>query len=146
MMKALIIDLDGTIANNTHRQHYIEGDKKDWQSFNAAHVGDTLNTWCAEIMTNMGLNNYRIIIVSGRSDEFRNSTIQWLEYNTVPYDELYMRPAGDHRKDSVVKEEIYRSIIAPNYEVLFCIDDRQQVVDMWRSIGLVCLQCAKGDF
>lgn len=57
-----------------------------------------------------------------------------------------MRKDGDFRKDSIVKEEIYREWIEPFHEVLFCIDDRKQVVDMWRSIGLTCLQCAEGNF
>ena len=51
----------------------------------------------------------------------------------------------DHRIH-YIKKEIYRHLIKPYYDVLFAIDDRQQVVDLWRDEGLVCLQCAKGDY
>jgi hypothetical protein len=32
------------------------------------------------------------------------------------------------------------------YYIEYVLDDRNQVVDMWRSIGLICLQVAEGDF
>jgi hypothetical protein len=57
-----------------------------------------------------------------------------------------MREAGDSRKDSIVKQELYEKHIEPSYDVFVVLDDRNQVVDMWRSLGLVCLQVAPGDF
>jgi hypothetical protein len=57
-----------------------------------------------------------------------------------------MREDGDCRSDVEVKEEIYEKYLKGVVDIAFCIDDRQSVVDMWRSKGLVCLQCAKGDF
>lgn len=57
-----------------------------------------------------------------------------------------MRKTGDYRKDCIVKEEIYRKDIEPIYDILFCVDDRKQVVDAWRELGLTCLQCAEGNF
>lgn len=59
---------------------------------------------------------------------------------------LYMRPTGDERRDDVVKKEIYERDIAGKYNVLFCMDDRQRCVDLWRSLGLVCFQVDYGDF
>lgn len=57
-----------------------------------------------------------------------------------------MRPAGDYRPDQIVKRELYEAHIAGQYDVLFCVDDRNSVVAMWRELGLTCLQCAEGDF
>jgi hypothetical protein len=57
-----------------------------------------------------------------------------------------MRKYGDYRKDYVVKREIYEQLIAPDYDILCVLDDRNSVVDMWREIGLTCLQVAPGDF
>jgi hypothetical protein len=57
-----------------------------------------------------------------------------------------MRKEGDHREDSVIKKEIYLKDILPKNEVLFIVEDRLSVVKMWRSLGLVCLQCDWGDF
>jgi hypothetical protein len=88
-----------------------------------------------------------ILILSGRTDDCRDVTEQWLaKHLPVNYRELHMRKTGDHRKDSVVKEEIFWRDIAPNYNVLGVFDDRDQVVRMWRSIGLTCFQVAPGNF
>ena len=57
-----------------------------------------------------------------------------------------MRPAGDRRRDSIVKAELFDRKVRDEYRVLVVLDDRKQVVDMWRSLGLTCLQVAEGDF
>ena len=57
-----------------------------------------------------------------------------------------MRKEGDNRPDEVVKEEIFNENIRGNYSVRFVLDDRSKVVDMWRQLGLKCLQVAEGDF
>lgn len=59
---------------------------------------------------------------------------------------LCMRASLDYRKDFEVKKEIFENKIRDFFQVLFVVDDRQQVVDMWRNLGLVCLQCDYGDF
>jgi hypothetical protein len=100
---------------------------------------------------------YKIVYCSGRGDDHGAQTEEWLKrhkldsfYSTTwgeyaPAD-LYMRPANDSRKDCIVKEIILDFEILTRYSPVMFIDDRQQVVDMWRSRGFVCLQCAKGDF
>ncbi len=57
-----------------------------------------------------------------------------------------MRQEGDTRKDVLVKQEIYEREIKGRYNVLFVLDDRQQVVDGWRALGLTVFQVAPGDF
>jgi len=57
-----------------------------------------------------------------------------------------MREAQDTRKDSIVKQELYQKYVQDKYNVSFILDDRQQVVDMWRSFGLTVFQVAEGDF
>jgi hypothetical protein len=59
---------------------------------------------------------------------------------------LYMRPEGDMRKDAIVKLEIFDNEIRDNYDVQFALDDRNQVVEAYRSIGLTVLQVADGEF
>lgn len=142
--KAIIVDLDGTLCNANHRKHFVESEKKDWKSFYKGISDDKINEWCNEIISKM--TGYTIIFVSGRPDDYRKETEDWLCSHLYGHCPLLMRESGDFRKDSVVKEEIYWKKIEPNYDVLFCIDDRKQVVDMWRSIGLTCLQCAEGNF
>lgn len=147
---ALIVDLDGTMCDTTHRQHFMETKPKDWKSFYGGIADDKPNLWCFNLVRNMS-QDYHIIFVSGRPEEHRDVTKKWLREHITDHlwdneYQLLMRASGDFRKDSLVKTEIYNLKIEPWYDVLFCVDDRQQVVDAWRDLGLTCLQCAKGDF
>jgi uncharacterized HAD superfamily protein len=143
--KALIVDLDGTLADIRVRLKHIEGAKKDWKSFNKSIETDDLHEWCREIVKRFSVD-HKIIIVSGRIDSLIKETEQWLKKFEVPFDEIYLRPATDHRSDTVVKKEIYEKMIMDKYHVVFVLEDRQKVVDMWRGEGLVVLQCAQGNF
>jgi hypothetical protein len=90
---------------------------------------------------------YKIIFASGREDSCRAETARWLKDRCgIRAFSLYMRKTGDNRKDSIVKEEIYKNDILPEYYVAFVLDDRQQVVDALREIGLTVFQVAPGKF
>jgi hypothetical protein len=87
-----------------------------------------------------------IVVMSGRDESCRALTEQWLVMHGVPFEALFMRPAGDSRKDSIVKRELFDRHVAPRWAVRGVIDDRRQVVEMWRGMGLMCAQVAPGDF
>ena len=144
--KAVICDLDGTLTDNSHRLHFINNHPKDWNSYNDAMVGDAVNTWCRDILWGLSRDGYTILFVTGRSEVSRLETENWLARKECPHGFLFMRKDKDYRDDFVIKGEIYTSLIAPKYDVKFCLEDRRQVVDMWRMKGLVCLHCANGEF
>ena len=86
----------------------------------------------------------QILLCSGRNEEYRAETIKWLSEQGVHYHKLLLRREKDRRSDAVVKREMLTTI--DQSKVLFVVEDRSQVVEMWRSEGLVCLQCAPGEF
>lgn len=149
--KAMIVDLDGTLANIDHRLHYVRrepGIPKDWDSFFGEIPNDTINPWCEKIIEPFQHKDEPMLLVlcSGRPEDYRKQTKEWLKDNEISVYSLYMRPKGDKRQDWIVKEMILDFELLPKYEILCAIDDRKQVVDMWRRRGIVCLQCAEGDF
>ena len=134
---AWIFDIDGTLANmHPQRSPY------DWSK---VHL-DTLHEPVAEIANMIKMTQDKVIVVSGRDGACRELTEKWLSEYFIEYDELLMRPAGDNRKDSLVKAEIFWRDIAPKYNVFGVFDDRNSVVEMWRDLGLTCFQVAPGDF
>lgn len=144
----VVIDLDGTMCNIDHRLHYVKHENKkenDWKKFFSEIPGDSVNEWCREIHERF-FDSVPIVFCSGRSEEYRGETDNWLKRNGIGYRYLFMRPSADSRSDYIVKENILDFEILPRYNPLFFIDDRKQVVDMWRRRGFVCLQCAEGDF
>lgn len=146
-MKVTVFDIDGTLADISHRLHYIQGDNKDHRSFFAACKDDSPIQEIIDIVLMYEELDKPYIIVSGRSDECRKDTVHWLwKQDILVFRELYMRKAGDRRPDYIVKASILKEIIKDGYEVELVFDDRQQVVDMWRSKGYRVCQVDKGDF
>lgn len=146
-MKAIIIDLDGTLCDVSHRVHFVKESPPSWLSFFDACTYDTPNPAVAALVDMASSAGYQIIYVSGRPATHRAQTEEWLKANCFDgYTALLMRPAGDYRPDQIVKRELYEAHIAGKYEVLFTVDDRDQVVKMWRSLGLTCFQVAEGNF
>lgn len=132
----VICDLDGTLA--------LFGDKNP---YDRNFEEDTVNVAVANIIEPY-LRNEQVIFVSGRKETAREQTKRWLQ-KTFQISEpiyLFMRKADDNRKDVHVKKEIYETYIKGIHNVLFVLDDRDQVVEMWRQEGLTCLQVAEGDF
>lgn len=87
-----------------------------------------------------------IVFVSGREAAYEEPTRKFLVKHGIKYDKLIMRKTGDHRKDAIIKAEIYEEYIKGHYNVLFVLDDRDQVVAMWRGKGLTCFQVDYGNF
>jgi uncharacterized HAD superfamily protein len=134
--KAVIVDIDGTVATRTNRDPY------DYSKV----LDDAVKPDVIEVVASLWRSGHTIIFVSARDDSCYDDTFEWLRLHCPPARKLFMRKTGDIRNDGVVKREIYEELIKPNWDVLCVLDDRQKVVDMWRSIGLTCLQVDYGDF
>jgi predicted kinase len=154
---AVICDLDGTLCNIEHRRHFVRGDgKKNWKAFFQGIPNDKPNKWCADLLASLAMGGFKIVYCSGRGEEEREATVNWLIRNRLDMFEnvqgivqdppVFMRQAGDSRKDSIVKEILLDFEILTRYTPSFMIDDRTQVVQMWRKRGYVCLQCDEGNF
>lgn len=143
---AVLVDIDGTLSHKGDRSPFdyskVLEDKPDYEIFELVYLL---------------AKNHQIIFVSGREDSCREETIAWLKkycsnlvFNPsekpLVGETLFMRKSGDYRSDVIVKREIFFEHIVQNYNVKYVLDDRNKVVQMWRSLGLKCLQVAEGDF
>ncbi|MFF5174957.1 AAA family ATPase [Micromonospora sp. NPDC000089] len=133
----VLVDIDGTVALATSRSPY-----------DMTRVGrDRPNEAVIEAVRAMHAAGYGVVFCSGRDASARDATVAWLDRHVrVPYLALHLRAVGDTRRDAVVKREIYEREIRDRYRVVGVFDDRQQVVRMWRSLGLTVFQVAEGDF
>ena len=137
MKKAVICDLDKTLALFTHRGPF-ETEKC---------IDDCVNEPVREVVSLFYNNDYDIIIVSGRNQKYKDLSVQWLENNNIPFTDIFLRKDDDNRPDQIIKEEIYIENIKNKWNILFVLDDRDKVVDMWRNkLKLTCLQVNYGDF
>jgi hypothetical protein len=143
----VVVDLDGTLADCTHRLHHIRRrGRKDWGAFFAACHLDKPNAVVVALVKTLG-KDHRLIFCSGRPEHTRPATVRWLQQHLgITPQALYMRGDSDRRADDIVKRELLERMRADRFEPALAIDDRRRVVDMWRSEGLVCAQVAEGDF
>jgi predicted kinase len=137
---AIICDLDGTLADISHRSPYDAS--KCFDDGIIEPVWDMVETYIT------AQPDTELIFMSGREDTHEDWTRRWLD-DKCGFGEcyhLYMRDAGDNRPDYVVKEEMYRKYITPYYYVKFAIDDRNQIVHLWRHLGIPTFQVNYGYF
>ena len=135
--KAIVCDLDGTLALMNNRDPY-----------NATHCDeDDLNVPVANVLRIFYEKGYKILLVTGREERFREPTIRFLEKHSIFFHHLWMRKIKDFRKDAIIKRELFDTEIAGKYYIDFILDDRNQVVDMWRKeLFLPCFQVNYGSF
>ena len=140
----ILVDIDGTLAHNVTDRSFYDWSRVGEDDPDEEIIGLVRKYASNNILEDMP-ENY-IVIMSGRSAAGQKQTEEWLQRHNVPYTELHMRAEGDNRKDCEVKEELYNKFIKDRYNVRFVLDDRNQVVDKWRELGLKVLQVAPGDF
>ena len=135
--KALICDLDGTLSLLNGRDPYDASSADE----------DLLNTPVASVLAMAKAQGYKVLLLSGREQLYREPTERFLAKHQIAYDLLLMRATNDYRKDNIIKKELFLQEIAGKYFVEFLLDDRNQVVDMWRrDLQLPCFQVNYGDF
>ncbi|MGO6727257.1 hypothetical protein ACCS45_03920 [Rhizobium ruizarguesonis] len=147
MKPVVVFDIDGTLANISERRLHLEGSNPDRSRFNGEMSTDVPNLPVVELYKTLWESGrYSLILTSGRNERHRKFTENWLFWNEINYHVMYMRPDADNRADHEIKREFLEAIRRDHGEVLFAVDDRDQVVAMWRRNGVTCLQCAEGDF
>jgi len=150
MLDAIVFDLDGTLADITHRLHFVKNGKKDWDSFFRGIPQDQpIPTIIDLARTLIKTNEKSVLFATGRPERTRSDTEAWLIENGVNAKfetSLFMRRDGDQRPDTVVKRELLTNIRKAGFEPVLIFDDRQSVVDMWRGEGIRVAQVGPGNF
>ena len=141
---AAIFDRDGTLA--AIHNGPMDRSNDSWAAYNAALPFDAPVPQVVALLNAMRPGVVRIM-VSGRAegdwpgDRRRRFAMQdWIAKHNLPIDYLFMREGGDQRLDSVVKEEILQRDILPRFDPILAVDDRPQVIDVWRRYGISTLQ------
>lgn len=146
MTPAWVFDFDGTLSNTDHRKHFLTGLRKDWDGWYAAANKDPAHrdiikfTWLAR------KEGIVPVICTGRGEEYRDQSEEWLFIHNVNYDKMYMRAKKDRRDDTIIKKELVDLMRQDGYDPVLVFEDRDRVVKMWRDLGIRCLQVSPGNF
>ncbi len=164
-MKTIICDIDGTIADLSHRLHHIKKENPDWEKFYDEVDKDEPIEEIINIVINMFLNDDHIVLfLTGRNESCRDKTKKWINEHTKIWEQwsmddgyffelfddcsLLMRKKNDYRPDTEVKPDLLNEYLKdnPETEIAFILEDRTSMVKKWRELGYTCLQVADGNF
>lgn len=139
----VVLDIDGTIANNNHRAHHVDGEKKDWVEFLKPHLvaKDVLIEGAQRALEHFRLLGYRILFLTGRNESLREVTAQWILEKLgieVDDDSLIMRGAGNMMTAAAYKRESAQNLKSqfPRETFIF-IDDDKYSWQGYMDIGIV---------
>lgn len=131
-MSSAVIDLDGSISDNSHREHLIEGENKRWREYLQKASEDEANDEVLDFVQELS-EDYKIVILTCRSDEVKEETVKWLSEHEIPFDDLIMLPEGRWElSDSEFKRDKLQEIKNPT----IAIDDKKENCEMFREEGL----------
>jgi predicted kinase len=133
----VLVDIDGTLALMNGRMPY------DWN-----RVGEDLpNIPVVKLVKDLLDAGQRVIVMSGRDGVCAEQTRAWLDEHVATGLPVYLRAANDNRRDDIIKYELFQKHIADKFHVRFVLDDRDQVIHLWRRVlGLPTFQVADGAF
>jgi len=123
----VVFDIDGVIADVRHRLRFVEQKPKDWDSFFDAMDDDgPLETGIALARHHVA-EGHRIVYLTGRNEDYRDLTRDWLARHGLPEGRLVMRRSEDRRPARLFKPAALRRI-ATDGDVVAVVDDDDAVV------------------
>jgi len=134
LQNCVIVDIDGTLAYNTNRNIY------DYDNV----ITDDVNKNLVYLLNS--LQNVQILLLTGRPEDCRKQTKEWLYKNNINYHVLFMRDINNNESDFIIKQKIYNQCIKPLFNCLCIFEDRKRNIDMWRGIGLEAYQVKYGNY
>ncbi len=128
------IDIDGVLADPSHRLHFIEGRPKNWRGFFSQVHSDPALSQGIEVVKQLVADGVEILYVTGRPEYLRVATTTWLERQGLPMGAMHMRHRGDFRPAPEVKLGVYR-LIETEFDIVRIVDDDLRVVETLREAG-----------
>lgn len=140
----VLVDIDGTLADISHRKHHVEGEVKDWDAFFSEMLDDELREDVVDLVRKSKNDHYDLFLVSGRPNTYRELTLRWLKEKKVDeyFSGLIMREEFDKRPDTETKRDILNLFGAHN--IAYVIDDRPSVIRMWKENGVEVIDVGTG--
>jgi predicted kinase len=171
----VIVDIDGTIADCSHRLHYIQpkmnhtvdcselGQEKFWTKESHPRCPECNARWHKDwkgffskvsgdkpIEPIIDLvramgDYYNIIFITGRDTSIGLETEEWLKEH---FDSFYRFLFMRQSGDNKPDFEMKKEILdhLPKERIRYVLEDRERVVEMYRKEGLTVLQVAKGSY
>lgn len=133
----MVFDIDGVLADVSHRLHHLAKKPKDWNAFFSAAPADPPLPQGIELARQLA-QEHKLAYVTGRPERLRRPTIAWLERHDLPRGRLFMRRSGDFRPARSAKVDVLRDLHRTS-PVHVVVDDDAAVVAAMKDAGFSAL-------
>lgn len=141
-MKAMIFDVDGTLADVRSIAHMLTHYPKAGESYPefdeyhdlAVHVPTV--PWVAETLRQAHKDEYIVFVVTARRGTYVEQTGAFLIKNDLWTDMLMMREDDDDRSNVELKTDFLRRIERLGYKVEKAYDDEPAIIEMYQQQGI----------
>ncbi|MGW5430087.1 phosphatase domain-containing protein [Streptomyces sp. NPDC004059] len=133
-----VFDLDNTLADTAHRQHFLEARPKNWAAFFAAAPADPPLAEGIALAVESA-RECEVLYLTGRPERYRHDTLDWLAAHGLPEGRVYMRSNADRRPARFTKLEILRRL-AQDREIRVLVDDDEMVCDDAERAGFTVVR------
>jgi len=134
--KASVFDIDQTLAKtsgiNSQGGSWIEA------TLGAAPIEEEVAN-----LRKLKEQGHKIVLLTARHESMNAQTLEWLEKNNIPYDELIMRGQGSPAGDGPFKQ-VELANLQKRYDVKGLHDDKQENLDAAKSLGIPAIPAANG--
>lgn len=144
--RIVVFDIDGTLADNSHRVGYVQTKPKNWPAYHAMTGHDKLHEDIKYLHELFMLAGDTVLVCTGRNEKHRGITTEWLNRHMIYFKEMFMRQDADYRDDGIVKSDLLDQIIEKYGFPYLWFDDRDRVVAAIRNRGVRVLQVRDGSF
>lgn len=148
MRDAIILDVDGTLCDVSSVRYHVDlthpyntGEKR-FDRFHSESVDCPPHQEALDEYHKAREEGLAILVVTGRMEEWKCHTMTWLKEHEVIYDELYMRPQDDCRKDVIVKTMLLEQIREDGYRPVLAVDDNPAIIGLWKNKGIQVIKIA----
>jgi hypothetical protein len=141
--RAVIVDIDGVLADAQGRQHLLRGELHDWNAFFDASGSDPVFQEVHTLLTLLD-PSLLVLLVTARPVRVRSVTLEWLGRHELRYDLLAMRPAGEFAPAADVKRDVLGELREDSFSLELAIEDDPSIKDMYDDEGVPCLYLHSG--
>lgn len=133
-MKVLVIDIDGSLADDRWRSTITDHDERQRQA-----AGDIPVPAMVQLVGAMVKAKWHTIALTARNERWRQLTNRWLQIHDVPIADLQMRADDDYSPAAEYKIKVIKSLILPSSKTMLLIDSREDVVQAYTMEGWTAL-------
>ncbi|MGC8480437.1 MAG: hypothetical protein ACP5PJ_02725 [Acidimicrobiales bacterium] len=141
--KAIVCDIDGVLADATHRQHLVTTSNPQWREFFEGCGDDPLIPSTRLLLMAVESSHVKILLTA-RPLYVMTTTMEWLDQHDVPWDVLIMRDHGNYDSARNFKADEVDRIRAHGLDPQFALEDDPRNVEMFVSKGVPCLHVYSG--